>query len=210
MEAIQCPVCCKDFEPSLINEHVNQCLNATESEDMSKRQHTAAEDQVTEPCHLVKRQKTGDPAVGAWSFLMSGKQTSPQSAKSKVETTVHADSSKAKPEPNTSKPKPLGLVPSTSDNAVKDLSPRKLSKTDSAKWGAKKDPGENIPLPERMRPKTFKDYVGQEKVLGRSTLLRSLLEADKVPSMIIWGPPGCGKVFCRLILILLQLYLWYH
>lgn len=50
------------------------------------------------------------------------------------------------------------------------------------------------PLAERMRPKTLAEYVGQSKVLGSNSLLRTLLEAEEIPSMILWGPPGCGKV----------------
>ena len=53
---------------------------------------------------------------------------------------------------------------------------------------------ELIPLAERMRPCGLQDYVGQSKVVGTNCLLRSLLEANEVPSMILWGPPGCGKV----------------
>lgn len=50
------------------------------------------------------------------------------------------------------------------------------------------------PLAERMRPKTLSEYVGQSQVLGNNSLLRTLLEANEIPSMIFWGPPGCGKV----------------
>ncbi|OWK55548.1 ATPase WRNIP1 [Lonchura striata] len=49
------------------------------------------------------------------------------------------------------------------------------------------------PLAERLRPDTLGSYVGQERVLGAQTLLRSLLEAHEIPSLILWGPPGCGK-----------------
>ncbi|OGY86870.1 MAG: hypothetical protein A2233_05470 [Candidatus Kerfeldbacteria bacterium RIFOXYA2_FULL_38_24] len=49
------------------------------------------------------------------------------------------------------------------------------------------------PLAERMRPHDFSDFVGQEKLLGKDSFLRQALERDEVPSMILWGPPGCGK-----------------
>ena len=49
------------------------------------------------------------------------------------------------------------------------------------------------PLASRMRPKTLDDYVGQRHLLGEGKLLRNLIESDKVPSMILWGPPGVGK-----------------
>lgn len=53
---------------------------------------------------------------------------------------------------------------------------------------------EGQPLADRLRPDTLRDYVGQERVLGAHTLLRSLLESHEIPSIILWGPPGCGKV----------------
>ena len=53
---------------------------------------------------------------------------------------------------------------------------------------------EAMPLAERMRPVRLKDYEGQTKVLGKQKLIRSLIEAHRIPSMILWGPPGCGKV----------------
>ncbi len=49
------------------------------------------------------------------------------------------------------------------------------------------------PLAERMRPRRLEDFVGQEHVLGRGTALRRAIEADQVPSLIVWGPPGTGK-----------------
>ncbi|XP_077209419.1 ATPase WRNIP1-like [Paroedura picta] len=52
---------------------------------------------------------------------------------------------------------------------------------------------EGKPLADKLRPDTLGDYVGQEQVVGEQTLLRSLLEAHEIPSLILWGPPGCGK-----------------
>lgn len=49
------------------------------------------------------------------------------------------------------------------------------------------------PLAERMRPKTLDDVVGQDHLVGKGTPLRSLIESDRLPSIILWGPPGCGK-----------------
>lgn len=55
------------------------------------------------------------------------------------------------------------------------------------------------PLAEQMRPCGLDDYVGQSKVVGENCLLRSLLEDNEVPSMILWGPPGCGKVLLKIV-----------
>lgn len=49
------------------------------------------------------------------------------------------------------------------------------------------------PLADRMRPENLDEYVGQSEVVGPASPLRGLLEADKAPSMIFWGPPGVGK-----------------
>jgi putative ATPase len=44
-----------------------------------------------------------------------------------------------------------------------------------------------------LRPEKLEDFLGQEEVVGEGKLLRKLIETDEVPSMILWGPPGCGK-----------------
>ena len=49
------------------------------------------------------------------------------------------------------------------------------------------------PLAERMRPKNLSDFVGQKHILGQGKLLRRLIEAKRVPSVIFYGPPGTGK-----------------
>jgi putative ATPase len=51
-----------------------------------------------------------------------------------------------------------------------------------------------VPLAEQMRPSDLTHYFGQEHVLGQDKVLRMLLEKRDIPSMILWGPPGCGKV----------------
>jgi putative ATPase len=49
------------------------------------------------------------------------------------------------------------------------------------------------PLAARMRPRALEEFVGQEHIVGPDHVLRRSLEADQVPSMILWGPPGTGK-----------------
>ncbi|MHB9035949.1 MAG: replication-associated recombination protein A [Armatimonadota bacterium] len=49
------------------------------------------------------------------------------------------------------------------------------------------------PLAARMRPRTLDEFVGQEQILAPGTLLRTAIEKDELPSMIFWGPAGCGK-----------------
>lgn len=51
----------------------------------------------------------------------------------------------------------------------------------------------NKPLAFRMSPKTLEDYVGQEHILGKDKILYRTIKADRLSSIILWGPPGCGK-----------------
>jgi putative ATPase len=69
---------------------------------------------------------------------------------------------------------------------------------------AKLEPEENAgrgqPLAERMRPRTLDEFTGQEALLGPGKPLRTQIEHDDIGSMILWGPPGCGKTtLARLI-----------
>ncbi len=68
--------------------------------------------------------------------------------------------------------------------------PRLLNQPDEPSPG-EFDP--NAPLAARMRPATLDDYVGQEHLVGKGRILRRLIEAGQLPSMIFWGPPGSGK-----------------
>ena len=49
------------------------------------------------------------------------------------------------------------------------------------------------PLADRLRPETLEEYVGQRHLIGPGKVLRRLIEADRISSMIFWGPPGVGK-----------------
>lgn len=58
----------------------------------------------------------------------------------------------------------------------------------------------SAPLAARLRPQSLKEIVGQEHLLGEAAPLKALIEADKLTSVILWGPPGCGKTsLARLI-----------
>ncbi|MFA7136224.1 MAG: AAA family ATPase, partial [Bacteroidales bacterium] len=52
---------------------------------------------------------------------------------------------------------------------------------------------ESTPLPERMRPKSLDEYVGQEHLVGPGAVIRKMVESGNISSFILWGPPGVGK-----------------
>lgn len=57
-----------------------------------------------------------------------------------------------------------------------------------------------IPLAEQLRPTSLDTYIGQEHLVGKNSILRTLIESGKVPSMILWGPPGIGKTTLAMII----------
>ena len=59
---------------------------------------------------------------------------------------------------------------------------------------------QNTPLAERMRPKRIEDFVGQEELLGEGRILNKLFLQKKIPSLLLWGPPGSGKTTLAQIL----------
>ncbi len=61
------------------------------------------------------------------------------------------------------------------------------------------EPDELKPLAERMRPRSLDEVVGQQRLVGAGKPLRRALEAGRVHSMVLWGPPGCGKTTLALL-----------
>ena len=51
----------------------------------------------------------------------------------------------------------------------------------------------NIPLAERLRPKTLNDYISQTHLVGKDGALFQQIKSGVIPSLILWGPPGIGK-----------------
>jgi putative ATPase len=75
---------------------------------------------------------------------------------------------------------------------------RRAAKSTSATLFA--PPAAMKPLAERMRPQDLDEMVGQERLLGPGTALRRAIESGHLHSMILWGPPGCGKTTLALLL----------
>ena len=81
-----------------------------------------------------------------------------------------------------------------------------MTSTDSLfEFGRQQRAGVVAPLAERMRPRSFEEFVGQEHILAPERVLRRAIAADRLPSFILWGPPGSGKTtLARLVATVTQ------
>ena len=64
---------------------------------------------------------------------------------------------------------------------------------DLFKHQAQKTTAESRPLADRMRPVQLDQFIGQDQAVGKGSLIHNAIEVDRIFSMILWGPPGCGK-----------------
>jgi len=60
-------------------------------------------------------------------------------------------------------------------------------------YRAQKAAAVSKPLAEKMRPQNLDEFIGQRNAVGKGSLIRHAIEKDRIFSMILWGPPGCGK-----------------
>lgn len=231
-EVQNCPVCGKTVLPlSTLAQHVEECLAISEIKRETRAKTSKQTKGDTKKSSFFSSKKVDSKTTQksptnsqkrVVSFLAGKSDTSPPGKKAKLEDGKNIASSFFQPKkdnakpietitiktdtktPNTSSVKIVSKeIPSnqggSSQNPVKLVSMRDASNKE-------KSSGKNefIPLAERMRPCGLQDYVGQSKVVGGNSLLRSLLEANEVPSMILWGPPGCGKVGSSLLFAPIQ------
>ncbi len=190
----------------------------TESAKSAEAQRqSAGHDQQQLPVHQV------DKKAAAWGCLGSPKSHAKNQVNQKKEQTV-VKCTLSSSQNNTAPKSPITTTGTSQANISTTRSPHHVSQNglQTAMSPTLKQPGftlgqkqissqgpdkgkSNVPLAEKMRPKSMQDYVGQEQVIGKNKLLRTLVESHHIPSMILWGPPGCGKVKKSLCIIKLQI-----
>ncbi|KAM3680348.1 ATPase WRNIP1 [Ammospiza maritima maritima] len=164
---VQCPVCLRELPGADINTHLDRCLQAggAEAEPPSKRPRLAA----APPGGQAEGQpEEARPPAGSPVFSLFHK------GRGGGQSPAAADERSGAGRDEAAVPGGHGCAAALCGESLA----QKL---------------EGKPLAERLRPDTLGNYVGQERVLGAQTLLRSLLESHEIPSLILWGPPGCGK-----------------
>ncbi|KAF7665937.1 hypothetical protein LDENG_00127420 [Lucifuga dentata] len=191
-DSVQCPVCFKELSPATINGHLDVCLMNTDSSPSTTAE-TAPP--VKKPRISVEAAPSSPPVnkpVATPSAVFSMFQTS----RSKVSPQNGLFFSKQSPAAAVSKGLKRNL-PKEADSRLSGAeSPnRQTSLPEGPTNGVSSRTLLTIdkPLAELLRPNTLQEYFGQNKVVGQQTLLRSLLDSQEIPSLILWGPPGCGK-----------------
>nr|XP_040027995.1 ATPase WRNIP1 [Gasterosteus aculeatus aculeatus] len=195
-DAVQCPVCLKDFASGTINGHLDVCLTDRREPPLKKSRLGSTAEPPGVKCpgsgsssaaappssplfSMFKTSKSKASGPGERNASLSTKQPAASAVKTGVKRNLSGEEEPGQEATEEVQSQHSGANRQTV-KASRELSPRALMTS-------------NRPLAESLRPSTLEEYFGQNKVVGQQTLLRSLLDSQEVPSLILWGPPGCGK-----------------
>ncbi|XP_061653715.1 ATPase WRNIP1 isoform X2 [Phyllopteryx taeniolatus] len=195
-DTVQCPICFQDFHCDAINGHLDVCLTKSDAHDGRLSTDSDAGTPLKKFCYEAAPKKltggehrTAAPSTshGAFSMFRDTNTSFPNKrlgggAVNKAVKRSFVAETEFEPGCSGTRPNNGGqTLNATQDlNATDALCLRTLLTS-------------NKPLAEMLRPNTLVEYFGQNKVVGEQTLLRSLLDSQEIPSLILWGPPGCGK-----------------
>uniref|UniRef100_A0A3B1JYC7 WRN helicase interacting protein 1 n=1 Tax=Astyanax mexicanus TaxID=7994 RepID=A0A3B1JYC7_ASTMX len=211
-ECVKCPVCGGDFEPASINAHLDECLldhqaesggdRGGESEPPAKKVRVNGESggagvKPERPAAAAAAASGGGTAgvSGGTGGVSGGTCTSTSTGggpgvfslfqnKPKVTEKLEKSSSSTSSYSSSSSSSSSFISSSFSNTTATAPNP-------GMKWESLLNIDK--PLAEKLRPSSLEEYFGQNKVVGEQTLMRSLLQSQEIPSLIFWGPPGCGK-----------------
>ncbi|THH03202.1 hypothetical protein EW145_g6445 [Phellinidium pouzarii] len=184
---VTCPACSRQVPERHINQHLdNNCSDAGSSIAVSLSTQTSKTPRAVSQKNKPGKKPVQDNTQLAPIFSKpSASQVPTSSPCTSFPTPSKSSANKRSAEQPIPTPVKLGdmLHPSQGQ-----LNPNKRAKTTASNL-------ENAqPLPERLRPQSLEEFVGQPHLTGPNSLLRNLLETgSSMGSVIFWGPPGCGK-----------------
>ncbi|XP_024130109.1 ATPase WRNIP1 isoform X1 [Oryzias melastigma] len=198
-DSVRCPVCFRDFTNEDINGHLDVCLLEGASDG------TPSSTVESGPPDAKKCRTGADPVntPRSSSSSMADSQSSSsgmfslfQTNKGKLSAGEQSERVPSQQKSPTASPFSRGLKRPLRETSETPQS----QQPDAGVSRAPKEPlltramfASSKPLAEALRPNTLEEYFGQSKAVGQQTLIRSLLESQEIPSVILWGPPGCGK-----------------
>ncbi|KAM9308281.1 ATPase WRNIP1 [Gastrophryne carolinensis] len=191
-ETVSCPVCALKMPAGDINAHLDSCLNLKPTGGVPKKRRLSS--------HEGAEGSSLPGPAAAPSFPLFHKQKVSEVMR---EETPSKSPFFSVPSPQRSASnvrwKDINGGPSSSEDGKQEpyygsgQPPKSGSNQDQPKEKTLAEKLDGKPLADKLRPNTLQDYKGQDQVLGENTMLRSLLRANDIPSIILWGPPGCGK-----------------
>ncbi|MCI4377078.1 hypothetical protein PGIGA_G00199430 [Pangasianodon gigas] len=190
---VKCPVCAGDYMSSEINSHLDKCLDqGWKSEDELRA--SAGPPAKKSRVSMEAKSGSGAAGVGAGTSGAEVKPSRPAGAVFSMFNNNNKSFLSSKQTASEGMTRGMASPSNAHDSATlpgSDSGNRK--QCDEAEVLNQRLLNSDKPLAEKMRPSTLEEYFGQNKVLGEHTLLRALLQSHEVPSLILWGPPGCGK-----------------
>lgn len=186
---VKCPVCAGDFKSSEMNSHLDKCLDqcwknedelrASADGPPAKKSRVSSEAKSASGGGTNGAEVKPNGPAGAVFSMFNKKKSFLSSKQTATEGMTRGTASPSNAQDSATHPGSASGNRKQPDEA--EVLKQRLLNSDK-------------PLAEKMRPSTLEEYFGQNKVLGQHTLLRALLQSQEVPSLILWGPPGCGKV----------------
>ncbi|RLV94293.1 DNA-dependent ATPase MGS1 [Spathaspora sp. JA1] len=199
-----CPICGKLIDQKLLERHVNSCLDNLEgtptpiltADDTIEEEDTTNDD-------IPDKKRNMFSALGL-------KADSSQTIKKKksVKGSTLTDLLLKERRVKSSQDKPEPSLEEQFKEAVADTSTQRVKSEEIAEQEPPKRQSDiltranemhelkrlaSLPLAHRLRPKSLDDFYGQEHLLGKNGPLRNIIEADHIPSFLLWGGPGIGK-----------------
>ncbi|KAJ8655039.1 hypothetical protein O0I10_009246 [Lichtheimia ornata] len=183
MNKVECPICSQFVPSSSINAHIDSgcstaAVNSTSTEGPTKQsQLSFSSPDTNKPVKMAP--------------LFSNKRSNESATKSSSATSIPKPSKPTQPSSSTTS---SSKSTSTSPQMKRMASESSSSTTPENTKKQRRDPSrEAMPLAAKVRPASLSEFVGQEELLGENGVLRTLMQCDRIPSMVLWGPPGCGK-----------------
>ena len=208
---VECPICHTYFASSVISAHVNSCLNDIEEKEHDKkplkRQSSSSWDFLTAPSKSSKvsagtigRSRTIPPKINQKSMLPNS-STSGNVSTGEPSISIDCDAYLDTEGPLKKTAKYSEKNETVNNNHVKEFYDQREPQANCffdklSKNTTKQSADNNIPLASKMRPSDLKNFFGQSQAVKKNSLLHNIISlSENIPSMIFWGPPGCGKVY---------------
>lgn len=202
----QCPLCFKQFPSPLLERHVNSCLDGQEHvlaspEPEDKKRGFAAFGLKADRKKDAKRRKT--PSLT--SILIAERRLKRRQEQLEETETEVKEEADAKEEVVKEKAEVKEEVVEVDETAIdeseeyeeqppaQEEKPRMSEALRRNQEFTRLKREAALPLAQRLRPRTLDDFFGQEKLVGENGVLRNIINADQIPSFILWGVPGVGK-----------------